>query len=55
MWEERFGETRYVPLGLVAWADAWLSGTLVAIFVAFRPAWLATYTDRLYLPPKPAP
>jgi len=38
---------------LVAWADGWLSGTVVAIFVAFRPAWLATYTDRLYLPPKP--
>jgi len=38
---------------LAAWGDAWLSGTLVAIFVAFRPEWLATYTDRLYLPPEP--
>jgi uncharacterized membrane protein len=36
--------------GLAAWADAWLAGMLVAIFVAFRPQWLATYTDRLYLP-----
>lgn len=35
---------------LAAWGDAWLTGLLVAIFVAFRPQWLATYTDRLYLP-----
>lgn len=35
---------------LAAWGDAWLAGILVAIFVAFRPEWLATYTDRLYLP-----
>lgn len=35
---------------LAAWGDAWLTGMLVAIFVAFRPQWLATYTDRLYLP-----
>jgi uncharacterized membrane protein len=26
---------------------------ITAIFVAFRPQWLATYTDRLYLPPTP--
>ena len=35
---------------LAAWGDAWITGILVAIFVAFRPHWLATYTDRLYLP-----
>ena len=35
---------------LAAWGDAWLCGMLVAIFVAFRPQWLATYTDRRYLP-----
>lgn len=35
---------------LAAWGDAWLCGVLVAIFVAFRPQWLSTYTDRLYLP-----
>lgn len=40
---------------LAAWADAWLCGMMVAIFVAFRPHWLATYTDRLYLPPRPRP
>lgn len=36
--------------GLAAWGDAFLTGMLVSIFVAFRPQWLATYTDRLYLP-----
>jgi len=35
---------------LSAWGDAVLTGMLVAIFVAFRPEWLATYSDRLYLP-----
>lgn len=36
--------------GLVAWGDAFIAGMLVAIFVAFRPRWLATYADRIYLP-----
>jgi uncharacterized membrane protein len=35
---------------LAAWGDAFLAGMMVAIFVAFRPEWLATYADRLYLP-----
>ncbi len=35
---------------LSAWGDAFLTGGLTAIFVAFRPHWLATYSDRLYLP-----
>jgi uncharacterized membrane protein len=35
---------------LAAWGDAFLCGMFVAIFVAFRPQWLATYADRLYLP-----
>lgn len=35
---------------LAAWGDAFLTGMVVAIFVALRPAWLATYSDRLYLP-----
>jgi uncharacterized membrane protein len=35
---------------LAAWGDAFLTGMMVAIFVAFRPEWLATYSDRLYLP-----
>ena len=36
--------------GLAAWGDAFLTGGMAAIFVAFRPEWLATYTDRIYLP-----
>jgi len=34
---------------LAGWGDAVLTGMIVAIFVAFRPEWLATYADRLYL------
>ena len=30
VWEERFGETRYVPLGVAAWEDALKQGDLVA-------------------------
>lgn len=38
---------------LTAWGDAFITGMLTAIFVAYRPHWLATYADRLYLgPPK---
>jgi uncharacterized membrane protein len=36
---------------LAAWGDAFLTGMLVAIFVAFRPQWLATYADRIWLQP----
>lgn len=35
---------------LTASGEGFLSGMLTAIFVAFRPAWLATYSDQLYLP-----
>ncbi len=35
---------------LAASGDAFITGMLVAIFVAFRPHWLATYADRIYLP-----
>ena len=34
---------------LMAWGDAFTTGMLAAIFVAFRPQWLATWSDRLYL------
>ena len=45
------GDDLMLGRGLAAWGDAWITGMLVAIFVAFRPQYLATYTDRLYLPP----
>ena len=43
-----------VGLGLVgrwllAWGDGFITGMLAAIFVAFRPQWLATWSDQLYL------
>lgn len=34
---------------LIAWGDAFLTGLLTAIMVAFKPEWLATWSDRLYL------
>lgn len=34
---------------LLAWGDGFFTGMLTAIFVAFKPAWLATWSDRLYL------
>jgi uncharacterized membrane protein len=40
--------------GLAASGDAVITGMLVAVFVAYRPGWLATYSDRLYLPPAQA-
>lgn len=38
---------------LIAWGDAVATGMLTSIFVAFRPQWLATYSDRRYLPRRP--
>ena len=38
---------------LMAWGDAFLTGMFTAIFVAFAPQWLATWSDARYLrPPK---
>jgi uncharacterized membrane protein len=34
---------------LMAWGDAFLTGMLTAIFVAFRPQWLLTWSDAHYL------
>ncbi|NML45412.1 hypothetical protein HHL11_16785 [Ramlibacter sp. G-1-2-2] len=34
---------------LMAWGDAFVTGMLTAIFVAFRPQWLLTWSDRRYL------
>ena len=35
---------------LMAWGDAVITGMLCAVFVAFKPGWLATWSDQLYLP-----
>lgn len=54
LWQERTG---MLPLGdlmighwLIAWGEAVATGMITAVFVAFRPQWLLTYSDRLYLP-----
>ena len=36
---------------LMAWGDAFLTGMLTAMFVAFAPQWLATWSDARYLQP----
>ena len=40
---------------LMAWGDAFLTGLTAAILVAYRPQWLATWSDRLYLQPPETP
>ena len=47
-------ELSLVARWLMAWGDGFVTGMLAAIFVAFKPEWLATWSDRLYLHgPKP--
>ena len=42
-------EQALVARWLMAWGDAFLTGMLSAIFVAFAPQWLATWSDERYL------
>ena len=44
-------EQALVARWLMAWGDAFLTGMFCAIFVAFAPQWLATWSDRRYLHP----
>lgn len=46
-------EPSWVALWLMAWGDGFVTGMLTAIFVAFRPQWLATWSDPLYLSRRP--
>lgn len=34
---------------LMAWGDAVITGMMAAVFVAYKPEWLATWSDDLYL------
>ncbi|WP_312784592.1 hypothetical protein [Acidovorax temperans] len=43
------GDLSLVARWLMAWGDAFVTGMLTTIFVAFKPEWLATWSDRLYL------
>jgi uncharacterized membrane protein len=38
-----------IGLWLMAWGDAFITGMLCAIFLAYRPQWLATWSDQMYL------
>ncbi|MBP8286944.1 MAG: hypothetical protein KAX57_08900 [Rhodoferax sp.] len=38
---------------LLAWGDAFLTGMFAALLVAYKPEWLATWSDSLYLKKKP--
>jgi uncharacterized membrane protein len=38
-----------VGFWLMAWGDAFITGMMCAIFVAFKPYWLATWSDQMYL------
>jgi len=42
-------DLRLVAHWLIAWGDAFLTGLATAILVAYKPEWLATWSDRLYL------
>lgn len=44
-------EQALVARWLMAWGDAFLTGMVGAIFVAFVPQWLATWSDERYLRP----
>lgn len=44
-------EEAMVARWLMAWGDAFLTGMAGAIFVAFVPQWLATWSDERYLRP----
>lgn len=44
-------ELAWVARWLMAWGDAVLTGMLTAICVAFRPQWLATWSDPIYIAP----
>jgi len=45
-------EQSIVARWLMAWGDAFLTGMFCAIFVAFAPQWLATWSDQRYLQPQ---
>ncbi|MBX3610682.1 MAG: hypothetical protein KF871_12375 [Hydrogenophaga sp.] len=44
----------FVAVWLMAWGDGFLTGLVVAVFVAFAPQWLATWSDARYLQPPDA-
>ena len=49
------GDLSLVARWLMAWGDAVVTGMLCAVFVAFKPEWLATWSDEIYLHSKDDP
>ncbi|MDR2128149.1 MAG: hypothetical protein LBP52_03660 [Burkholderiaceae bacterium] len=45
------GNLALVGRWLLAWGDGFMTGMVAAVCVAFKPQWLATWSDRLYLRP----
>ena len=45
----------WLARALMSWGEAFGTGMLTAIFVAFRPDWMLTYSDARYLPAAPRP
>ncbi len=43
------GHISTIGVWLMAWGDGFMTGMITAIFVAYRPEWLATWSDRIYL------
>ena len=49
--ETTLWSTAFPVFFLIAWAEAFLSGITVAIFIALRPQWINTFDDGRYLKP----
>ena len=49
------GQLSLVARWLMAWGDGVVTGMLCAVFVAFKPEWLATWSDEIYLHSKDDP
>ena len=49
------GQLSLVARWLMAWGDGVITGMLCAVFVAFKPEWLATWSDEIYLHSKDDP
>ena len=43
-------QEEYLPyFWLLGFSEAWLTGTLITLFVVYRPAWVVTFDDASYL------
>ena len=47
-WDYLFEEF-FLYYFLLAFSESWLSGMLITLFVIYRPQWIATFDDKVYL------